>query len=190
MNDVEELITYDDEREQGSVAPSIISSSFYSNEISPKEGPLEERVPFEETPLRPIASAPMKATKKDETLQERFKFIFRNKDDWITMKEYFFDPSLFSSMKLTIKKHAREGRYLFDTTLWSLHPSKCFEAAMANGTHVILLFPTGRICISQQLAASASQLGDNARSFKDNTRKRVANDDISTKDQARKKQIL
>ncbi len=81
MNDVEELITYNDEREQNLITPSIISSSFYLDEISPKEGPLEERVPFEETPLRPIASAPMKATKKNETLQERFKFIFRDEDD-------------------------------------------------------------------------------------------------------------
>ncbi len=147
MDDVEELVTYDGEREQGSVAPSIISSSFYSNEISPEEGPLEERVPFEETPLRPIASTPMEATEKDETLQERFKFIFRDEDDWITMKEYFFDSSLSSLVELTAEKHAREGRYLFDTALWSLHPSECFEAAMANGTHVILLFLAGRICI-------------------------------------------
>ena len=190
MVDVEELVTYDGEREQGSVAPSIISSSFYSDEISPEEGPLEGTVLFEETPLRPIASAPMEATEKDETLHERFKFIFRDGDDWITMEEYFFGPSLSSSVELTAEKHAREGRYLFDSALWSLHPSECFEAAMANGTHVILLFPAGRICISQQLAASASQLGDNTRSFKDNTRKRVANDDISTEDQARKKQIL
>jgi len=190
MDDVEELVTYDGEGERGSVAPSIISSSFYSDEISPEEGPLEERVPFEETPLRAITSAPMEATEKDEPLQERFKFIFRDGDDWITMEEYFFGPSLSSSVELTAEKHAREGRYLFDTALWSLHPSECFEAAMANGTHVILLFLAERICISQQLAASASQLGDNARSFKDNTRKRVANDDISTEDQARKKQIL
>jgi len=190
MDDVEELVTYDVEREQGSVAPSIISSSFYSDEILPEEGPLEERAAFEETPLRPIASAPMEATEEDETLQERFKFIFRDGHDWITMEEYFFGPSLSTSVELTAEKHARDGRYLFDTALWSLHPSECFEAAMANGTHVILLFPAGRICISPQLAASASQLGDNVKSFKDNTRKRVANDDISTEDQARKKQIL
>ena len=190
MDDVGELITYDGKRDQGSVAPSIISSSFYSDEISPEDGPPEERVPFAETPLRPIASAPMEITEKDDILQERFKFIFRDGDDWITMEEYYFGPSLSSSVELTAGKHAREGRYLFDTALWSLHPSECFEAAMANGTHVILLFPAGRICISQQLAASASRLGDNARSFKENTRKRVANDDISTEDLARKKQIL
>jgi len=170
MDDVEELVTYDGEGEQGSVAPSIISSSFYSDEIPPEEGTLKERVPFEETPLRAITSAPMEATEKDEPFQERFKFIFRDGDDWITMEEYFFGPSLSSSVELTAEKHAREGRYLFDTALWSLHPSECFEAAMANGTHVILLFPAGKICISQQLAGSASQLGDNARSFKDNTR--------------------
>ena len=190
MDDVVELVTYDGEREQGSVAPSIISSSFYSDEIPLEDGPLEERVPFEESPIRPIASAPMEATEKDETLQERFKFIFRDGDEWITMEEYVFGPSLSSSVELTAEKHAREGRYLFDTALWSLHPSDCFEAAMANGTHVVLLFPAGRICISQQLAASASQLGDNARSFKDHARKRIANHDISTEDQARKKQII
>jgi hypothetical protein len=117
----------------------------------------------------------MEATAKAETLQERFKLIFRDGEAWITMEEYFFGPSLSSSVELTAEKHLREGRYLFDTALWSLHPSECFEAAMANGTHVILLIPAGRICISQQLAASASQLGDNARSFKDSTRKRVAN---------------
>ncbi len=81
MNDVEELVTYDGEREQGSMVSSIISSSFYSDEISPEESPLEERAPFEKTSLRPIASALMKATEEDETLQERFKFIFRDGHD-------------------------------------------------------------------------------------------------------------
>lgn len=81
MDDVKELVTYNGEREQGSVAPSIISSSFYLDEILPEEGPLEERVLFKETPLRPIASVPIEATEKDEPLQERFKFIFRDGDD-------------------------------------------------------------------------------------------------------------
>ena len=148
MNDVEELVTYDGERERGLVAPSIISSSFYLDEISFEEGPFEERVSFEETSLRAITLAPMEATEKDEPLQERFKFIVRDEDDWITMKEYFFGLSLSSLVELTAEKHAREGRYLFDTTLWSLHPSECFEAAMAKGTHVVLLFLAERICTS------------------------------------------
>jgi len=80
MDDIEELVTYNGEREGGSVAPSILSSSFYSDEISPEEGPLGERVPFEDTPFRAITSAPMEATAKDETLQECFKFIFRDGD--------------------------------------------------------------------------------------------------------------
>ena len=67
MDDVEELVTYDGEREQGSVALSIISSSFYLDENLP-EGPLEEKVSFKETPLRLIASVLMKATEKDEPL--------------------------------------------------------------------------------------------------------------------------
>ncbi len=190
MNDIKESMTYDGEKEWDSVTSSIISSSFYSDEISLEEDSVEKRVSFEKTSLRAITSALMKATEKNEPLQERFKFIFRDEEDWITMKEYFFSSSLFSSMKLTTEKHARKKRYLFDTTLWSLHLSKCFEAAMINDTHVILLFSAGRICISQQLVASASQLSDNVRSLKSNTRKRVVNDDIFKKDQIRKKQIL
>jgi len=81
MDDVEELVTYNDKREQGSMTPFIISSSFYLDEISPKEDSLEERIPFKKTSLRLIASTSMKTTKKNETLQERFKFIFRNEDD-------------------------------------------------------------------------------------------------------------
>jgi len=110
-------VTYNGEGERGSVAPSIISSSFYLDEIPPEEGPLEERVPFEETPLRAINLAPIEAIEKDEPLQEWFKFIFRDGDDWITMEEYFFGPSLSSSVELTAEKHVREGRYLFDTAL-------------------------------------------------------------------------
>ncbi len=117
MDDVEELVTDDGEGERGSVAPSIISLSFYSDEIPPEEGPLEERVPFEETPLRAMTSALMEATEKDEPFRERFQFIFRDGDDWITMEEYFFGPSLSSSVELTAENHAREGRYLFDTAL-------------------------------------------------------------------------
>lgn len=33
------------------------------------------------------------------------------------MEEYFFGPSLSSSVELTAEKHAREGRYLFDGSL-------------------------------------------------------------------------
>lgn len=101
MDNIEELVTDDGEGERGSVAPSIISSSFYSDEVLPEEG----------------LSAPMEATDKDELLQERFKFIFRNGDDWITMEESSFDPSLSSLMELTAQKHAREGRYLFNMAL-------------------------------------------------------------------------
>jgi len=68
MNDVEKLITYNDEREQGSMTSSIILSSFYLDEISPKENSLEERVSFKETSLWSIALALMKAIEKNETL--------------------------------------------------------------------------------------------------------------------------
>ncbi len=81
MNDVEELITYNGEREQSSMMSSIISSSFYSDEISFEESSLEERVSFEKISLRSIASALMKATEENEILQERFKFIFRDEHD-------------------------------------------------------------------------------------------------------------
>ena len=83
----------------------------------PEKGPLEERVLFEETPFRLIALVSIKATEKDEPLYKRFKFIFRDGDDQIIIKEYFFGPFLSSSVERTVKKYAREGRYLFDTAL-------------------------------------------------------------------------
>lgn len=104
------------------MAPSIISSSYYSDNVPLEGDPLEERAPPKETPLRAIASAHTEATEEDELPQERFKFIYRDGDDWIPMEEYPFDRSLFSSVELIANKHAGEGRYLFDTTLWSLHP--------------------------------------------------------------------
>ena len=66
MDDMDEPVMYDGEGEWGSVAPSIISSSYYSDEVPLEEGPLEERAPPEETPLRAIASAHLEATEKDE----------------------------------------------------------------------------------------------------------------------------
>lgn len=193
MNDVEEPATYDGAGEWGSLAPSIISSSFYSDEVLLEERPLEER-PLEEgpskveTPLQAIASA--QATKEDELPQFQFKFIFREGDDWIPMEQYPFGPSLSSLVELTAEKHASEGQYLFDTALWSLQPPECFEDAMAYGSHVILVFPAGRIHIDQHIAASAFQLGDNAKPLEGDTRKRVVNDNISEEGHVRKKQIV
>ena len=191
IHDMNEPATDDGEGECGSVAPSIISPSYYSDEEVPlEEDPLEEGASLEEAPLRAIASAHIEATEKDEVTQERFKFIYRDGDDWIPMEEYLFGPSLFSSVELIANKHASEGRYLFDTALWSLHPSECFEVAMAHGSYVILVFPAGRLHIDLHLATSASELGDNARPLESNTRKRAVNDDISKKDHIGKKQII
>ncbi len=153
----------DDEGEWGSVAPSIISSSCYSGDVPLEEGSLQERAPYQETSPRTIASAHMEAKQEDKFPQERFKFIYLDGHDWIPMEEYPFGPSLSSSVRLIADKHASEGRYLFDTALWSLHPSECFQAAMAYGSHIILVFPAGKVDIDYQLAASAFQMGDNAR---------------------------
>lgn len=81
MNDVEELITYDDERERDSMTSFIISFNFYSNEISLEENSFEKRISFEKIAFRAITSTLMKTIKKNESLQERFKFIFRDEDD-------------------------------------------------------------------------------------------------------------
>ena len=126
----------------------MILSSYYSDEVPFEEDPLEERAPSEETPLRTIASAHREATEKDELVQERFKSIYRDVDDWVPMEEYPFGPSLFSSVELIANKHAIEGRYLLDTALWSLHPSECFEAAMAHCSRVILVFPAGKFTLT------------------------------------------
>ena len=66
MDDIDEPVTDDGEGEWGSVAPSIISSSDYSDEVPLEEDPLEERALSEETPLRAIASAHIEATEKAE----------------------------------------------------------------------------------------------------------------------------
>lgn len=72
--------------ERGSLAPSISSSSCYSNEVPLEEDSLEEGGPPKGTPLRAMASAYMEATEKDELPQEWFRFIYRDEDDWIGMK--------------------------------------------------------------------------------------------------------
>lgn len=77
MNDLEKLITYNDEKKQGSITPFIISLSFYSNKILPEKGPLEKKISFEKISFRLIISMSIKITKKNESFQKRFKFIFR-----------------------------------------------------------------------------------------------------------------
>ncbi len=59
---------YNDKREQNSITSSIILSSFYSDKILPEEGSLKERILFEKTSLRPIASVSIEATKKNKLL--------------------------------------------------------------------------------------------------------------------------
>ena len=46
-----------------------------------------------------------------------------------------------------------------------LAPSQCFEAALANGTDTILLFPAGRLWVDKPLAASTAALCPVARPF-------------------------
>ena len=104
MVNVEERVMYDGDGEWSSIAPSIFSSSHYSDEVALKEGPLEG-----ETQVQAIASANMEAIEKDEIPQDRFKFICCDGDDWITMEQYQFGPSLSSLVDLTAEKHTSEG---------------------------------------------------------------------------------
>ncbi len=68
MNDIEESITYGDEKEWDSMTSFIILSSFYLDEISLKEDSIEERISFKKSSLRAITLTLMKATKKNESL--------------------------------------------------------------------------------------------------------------------------
>ena len=96
------------------------------------------------------------------------------------MEEHLFGPCLFSSVEFIVNKHANEGRDLLDTALWSLRPPECFEAAMVHGSRIILVSPAGKMYIDQHLAASASELGGDARPLESSTKK----------DLVRKKQIV
>lgn len=117
MINVEKLITYDDEKEQNSITFSIISSSFYSNKISFEKSSLEKKVLFEKISFQLIASTFVKVTKKNKIFQKRFKFIFRDEDDWITIKEYFFD-SFFFSKSLQQKIRKRETIFIWHNSLF------------------------------------------------------------------------
>lgn len=185
----------DGDRNWDSIPPSIISSSFYSeggfietdagteDDVGREEqAPPNERSPLqEEAPWK--AASPIQGTPEGtgEAAQNRFRFILRDGDDWITMEEYSFTASLSTLVGTTAEKHAAQGRHLLDIELWSLHPSQCFEAALAHSTHTILLFPAGPIHIDQQLAASAAALCPDAGPLQGQTRKRAAEEDVSQK---------
>ena len=182
-----------------STPPSIISLSFYSEEAFVEEdtgaadeagyeeqappderSSLQEEAPPEATsPARDIAPIHTAAEGTGEATQDHFRFILRDRDDWITMEEFPFTASLSILVETTAEKHAAQGRHLLDIELWSLHPSQCFEAALAHGTHTILLFPAGRICIDKQLAASAAALCPDTGLLQGQTRKRAADEDVS-----------
>lgn len=179
--------------------PSILSSSFYSeeafveedNEAEAEAGYEEQAPPDERAPLPKEAPSEVASPARDtapvntaadgaaKATQDRFKFILRDGDDWTTMEEYSFTSSLSTLVKNTAEKHAAQGRHLLDVELWSLHPSQCFEAALAHGTNIILLFPAGQLCIDKRLAASAAALCPDAGPLRGRTRKRAAHEDIS-----------
>lgn len=47
---------------------------------------------------------------------------------------------------------------VFDTNLDILTPEMCFQAAIANGSNMLLLIPEREININEELEASVSQL--------------------------------
>ena len=120
MIDVENLITYNDEKEQNSMTSSIILSSFYCFNV-------HESYEKKRNSLRTIQIH----------LSRRKRLNYNER--------IFFDSFLFSFVKLTAEKYARKKQYLFDTILWSLHFSKCFKIVMTNDTHVIFLLSAKKI---------------------------------------------
>ena len=198
IEDMEEgsINEYDSNGNGDSQMPSILSSSFYSEDfieanagaeagqnlqaLLDEGSPLQEEVPSEAaSQVHETPSLYAVAEGVGEAAQDRFRFILRDGDDWVTMEEYSITTSLSSLVEATAEKHAAQGRYLLDIDLWSLDPSQCYEAALAHGTHIILLFPPGSICIDEQLAASAASLCPDARPLQRQTRKRVANEEVS-----------
>ena len=207
---VEELVEDQNKRDwETSRAPSIIGSSFYSD--APLRDDLLEDSPFERqdrrerAPLteedrdppetqdphpRDFCTAVACAYEEDEPAQERFRFFYRDGHVWVTMEELFFDRSLAASVRLIAHKHASEGRYLFDTHLCSLHPSECYEAAMAHGSHVILVIPGGNVSIDECLAETTLKLDDTTRLRKDRTKKRLAAENVFQERHIQKKKVL
>jgi hypothetical protein len=52
----------------------------------------------------------------------------------------------------------REQIRVYDTDLNILTPQMCFQAAIANGSNMLLLIPEKEIDINEELEASISQL--------------------------------
>ena len=126
---------------------------------------LQEEVPIEKSP---------------DNTKILIKFILHDGDNWVEMES--IDPSDPSLVKCVVEKHTSERQFLFNTTLWSIAPSECLEAVVADGTNVILLIPEGNINIDCELLISALKLGSNAGDMGKSTLKRAVIDDISEQD--------
>lgn len=64
------------------------------------------------------------------------------------------------------KKYMRKRIRLFDTALNILTPRECFEAALADETHTILLIPEAEISIDEELEASVPKLASKSDMYR------------------------
>ena len=86
-----------------------------------------------------------KKSRQNRSVQ--LKFMLRDGDTWVNVDEFSVGPADHSIVRRKAEEHLHQGRFLFDSELWSLYPSDCFDAAIASGTNTIFLIPMGRICV-------------------------------------------
>ena len=79
------------------------------------------------------------------------------------------DPSSPAQVERVAEEHTGKRRFLFNTALRALAPSKCFDAVVGDGTNTVLLIPEGSINIDHKLCTSARKVCIDAEGTEGNT---------------------
>ncbi|MCJ1446769.1 MAG: hypothetical protein MMC23_007276 [Stictis urceolatum] len=148
---------------QESVAPSIISSDFYTQDEDEggsqyiDEVPLSATVPdlnvtvrepvsTEERPKRkPVMDLAILGS-KDENNTIEVEFKLWQKQNWMTVDRLYARRSESQIIRRKADEHLHYGRYLFDAMSWSLFPAECLDAVLTGEQNFILLYPAEEFC--------------------------------------------
>ena len=147
----------------GSEAPSMLGSSYYSTEDEEVlvGHPLECSVialTFPQGPTVSHAGDDGHAPEVTDSSRIGIKFVLREGDGWVEQENLSIDPSSPALVEHIAEEHTRKRNFLFNTSLRAMAPSECFEAAVGNGTNMILLIPEGSVNIDHELGTSARKL--------------------------------
>ncbi|KAL2045355.1 hypothetical protein ABVK25_012171 [Lepraria finkii] len=155
---IERLETHDGGNSWDSEAPSIMGSTFYSDEDQGFQAP---------TPTHAEDEGHVPGV--TDGIKVLVKFVLRKGRNWVDQEDLSIDPSDLSWVERVAEEYTRNRRFLFNTTLRSIAPSECFEAVVGDGTNVVLLIPEGSVNIDDELLTSARRLGINAEGIGGNT---------------------